>query len=389
MQGIEIAFCNVGIGAVIGAWQSIMESTAYEALEPVPYGKNDTIGLDARPEIIITSRLKQFDRHSLVITEELYSEDKKRWPSFPDKILQPIMFFSDPTDRSKFLKKFIELISKDDKFAKIGDLQKKYNFEEMWEKEFKEAPVSITGPTSSITCVRKGSIIFSVILNYITETIFVACSLGVYYLKLPDHKNKKLKTIDLSYIIDHGKELTFLCTEKVCATDDEAKKFVTFLGKEGYRENFKDSMIFVDEPEKYLHHSEPGGPARILYLSELQKSHGPIGFVLANGEKIGEWISWLPFVKFAKNTLGAQALKVFEVYIERPWFKDGVLMTTSPSYSIFNKSDDNEPFLDISRLKNYDSPNKFRSMLAVVPKDNERLNYIMTQHQYRNVTKYF
>lgn len=389
MQGIEIAYCNISIQAVIGAWQSIMESTAREALNLVPYGKKDTHGLDARPEIVITSRLKNFDRHSLIITEELYSEDKQRWPSVPDRVLQPLMFFSDPTDRSKFLKKFIELISQDNKLAKIGQLKKKNDFQTLWEKEFNESPVSITGATSSITCARKGNIVFSVILNYITETVFVACPLGVYYLKLPDYRTKKTKNIDLAHIVNYGEELTFLRSEEVCANDNQAKRFVTFLGKEGYLENFEASMIFVEKPKRFLHHREPGGPARILYLSSLQKGHGPVGFILANGEKIGEWISWLPFVKYAKNSEGSRALKIFEISVQRPYFKDNILMSTSPAYSIFNIDHDGAPFLDISRLKNYESPNKFRSMLVVMPSDNERLNYIMTQYKYREVTKFF
>ncbi|MBI2637081.1 MAG: hypothetical protein HYW81_02715, partial [Parcubacteria group bacterium] len=161
-----------------------------------------------------------------------------------------------------------------------------------------------------------------------------------------------------------------------------------FLGKKGYRENFDDSMLFVEQPDGFLHHSTPPGPPRTLYLSELQNDHGPVGFVLSNGEKVGEWIHWLAFVKFARNESGGQALRAFEVHLERPWTKYGMLMSTSSAYSLFC----DEPggmYLDISRLRTYVRPSQFRCMLVVLPYDNERIIHVLRQHEYREVTSSF
>lgn len=384
MQGIERAYCDICIKALIAAWRALMEAPVSELLSKVKYGKGDTLGFDAIPEIIISERLKSFDNHAILITEELDKITARRWPGDPDPLLQPLMFFSDPTDRSKQLKIFLEALGKNKPLAKVGDLMRGKNINGRWEKMF-EPPAVITGATGSITCVRKGSIIFSVILNYVSHTIFIASPINIMQIELPSYQDNKLDNIDLSYIFEHGSILTFPPSSATCRKSDDFKRFVTFLGKSGYQENFVDSMIFMESPDDFLHHTEPGGPARILYLSGLQHNFGPIGFILANGEKIGEWIHWLSFAKFAKNKQGHPALKVFEISLDRPWTKEGILMSTSVPYSIF-RSEGAQAYLDISRLKNFESPSRFRSMLVITPSDNERIIYLIRKHEYREIS---
>jgi len=125
-----------------------------------------------------------------------------------------------------------------------------------------------------------------------------------------------------------------------------------------------------------------------LYLSELQNKHGPVGFILSNGEKIGEWMHWLSFVKYAHNKNGGEALQVYEISLERPWTKNGMLMSTSPPYSIFCDGEDKQ-YLDISRLRNFKHPSRFRSMIVVVPYNNERIIHVLEQHEYREITHFF
>ncbi len=386
MQGIEKEYATVCIRAVISAYRALFEATAAEALsftgQSGRYGKRDTIGFDAIPEIIIADRLKAFDRHSILITEELDEAAKKRWPTDSDPVRQPLMFFSDPVDRSKQLRRLIEGLSKDKPLQRLGTLMGRKKCIGLWEEMF-EPPAAITGATTSITCVRKGGVIFSVVLNLISQTIFLASGDGIFRMKLPAFTNEKLDQIDFDYIIKHGRSLNFPLAKDTCFSPGDYKRFVTFLGKSGYKECFNDSMIFVTEPDDYLHHTEPGGPARILYLSELQKGYGSIGFILANGEKIGEWIHWLAFVKFCRKQ-GGQKLRVFEIFIERPWTKEGILMSTSPAYSIFCE-DERGVYLDVSRLRNFNKPSKFRSMLVVTTSDNERIIHVMKQHGYREI----
>ncbi|PIT90530.1 MAG: hypothetical protein COU22_01655 [Candidatus Komeilibacteria bacterium CG10_big_fil_rev_8_21_14_0_10_41_13] len=382
MHGIETAYCDVCIQAVIAAWRSIYEAPASELLSKVPYGKGDTLGFDAIPEIVIQERLKKFDPHSILITEELNTDRLQSWPTSPEPIQQPLVSFADPTDRSKYLKKFLEHISNDQATEPIGKILKSQQTVKIWEELF-EPPGSITGATSAITCLRKGVIIFSVILNYISQTIYVACRSGIFMMQLPDFDSDDIDNIFLDRIMKNGQNLQF---PQIKYSTDDAKSFVTFVGKTGYNENLEDSLIFTNLDGKKIHHREPGGPARILYLSELQQSQfNHIGFILANGEKIGEWIHWLAFVKFS-HAGGSENLKIFEISLDRPWTKDGVLMSTSLPYSMFRDDKVNGVnFLDISRLRPFDNPSKFRSMLVVTPASNERMLFTMRQRDFREI----
>jgi len=389
MQGIEKAYCDVCIQALINAWQVLMEKPVADNLRRVRYGKGDTLGLDAATEIAIYQQVISFDQHAILVTEELDTLSRDRWPVEVDPIKQPLMLFSDPTDRSRQLEKFLTSIAptKEQQSEKTASLIKKYDVVVEWEKLF-EKPATITGPTGSITCIRKGTIIFSLILNYITGNIFITAPTGIYYLRLTDLAHTALKKIDVDYLVAHGKKLDFMPTEETCTSTDDQQRFITFLGKTGYQENLDDCMIFVEHPERFIpeNHQEPGGPARILYLSRLQKGFGPIGFILANGEKIGEWIPWLAFAKFARNSHGNPALKIYEIAIDRPWTKEGVLMSTAPPYSIFQKMGDQQQFyLDVSRLRKFPHPSRFRSMIVITPFDNNLIINTMHQHQYREI----
>lgn len=388
MHGIEEIFCNECIKAVISGWIALMDTPATTVLSQTKYGKRDTptnitLGLDAIPEINIHKRIEDFDPHAIFITEELGKNAKARWPDESDPNRQPLMFFSDPTDRSAQLEQFLKELSEKDKTTKVGELMAKNDCIGIWESKF-GAPATITGSTTSITCVRKGTVIFSVILNYISRMMVVATSANIYCINLPDYTDANLDVINFSFVVKNGRILSFPSAKETCVATDDYLRFVTFLGKSGYKENFDDSMIFVEEAERFLHYKMPGGPSRPLYLSELQKGSGPLGFILANGEKIIEWVHWLSFVKFAKNIQGGPALKMFEIAIERPWIKQGVLMSTSIPYSIFVDGDEGT-YIDISRLKNFDNPSKYRSMLLVTPHDNDRIICIMRQHEYREI----
>ena len=392
MQGIERKYCDVCISAVVGAWRELMDITAYEALRKTRYGKGDalgqTMGLDAIPELTISGRIKDFDEHAIFITEELDEQARRRWPTDSDPIRQPLMIFCDPTDRSIELEKYIQEISVGNPMGKVGVLMAACDQKAVWEKVSQESPAIITGSSTAITCVRKGEVIFSIILNYITGTIFIATNIGVYHLQLNDYADPANEALTFSDITKKGQHLVFPSVRDRGFSLDDCRRFSTFMGKKGYPENFTDSELFVEDWKAFIHHSTPPGPPRPLYLSELQRNYGPVGFVMANGEKIGEWIHWLAFVKFARNENGGQALRAFEIYLERPWTKYGILMSTSPAYSLFYGEPGNM-FLDISRLRTYERPSQFRCMLVVLLADNERITNALLQHQYREVTTSF
>ena len=58
-------------------------------------------------------------------------------------------------------------------------------------------------------------------------------------------------------------------------------------------------------------------------------NENPIGFILANGEKIGEWINWLTFCKYNNE------LVAYSIYSGTDFSKkDDILTAPSPIYSI-------------------------------------------------------
>lgn len=386
MQGIEGAYCEACIEALLKVYENFMNSSVIELLMKVEYGKPDTMGLDAEPEITIKNALRAFDKDALLITEETDDVTSKDWPTNPAPAQQPKMFFSDPTDRSKFLKRFLEKIAQNNGSKKVGEIMSRDEAIKIWEKDIAESPAIITGATSSITFVNKGRVIFTVMLNYIARVIIVACDIGIAAVNLPEAA--ALNEINLERVFSEGnsQKVAFISLRKSYKSYDDQKRFVTFLGKSVYPENFIESRIIPEDYNGFIHHREPGGPARVLYLSNLQEGYGPIGFVLGNGEKIGEWIPWCSFVKFARNRQGNPALKMFEITTNTPRMKDGILMSTAKAYSIFNCETRGNYYIDVSRIKNFDRPSKFRSTLVVAPVDNEKIVNIMARHEYRDVS---
>ncbi len=388
MQGVEISHMNAAIKAVLKSFYDFRNNTAGEALRPVArYGKKDTLGMDAGPEITICSELTQYDTGAVVITEEagtkgsFFLGDSFR-PNDPQTFRT--VFISDPTDRSNQLKAFLNDCPQG---MRIGDILNDPETVKAWQLKV-SGPASISGATSAISCIRRGVPIFSVIVNYITQELYVSCGAGNRVIRLPDERPGR---IDLAYIRERGQPVTF---PSIGGNSDSMKRFVTFLGdtgKAGYNENFDDSKLMTDDDKgRFLHYGTPGGPSRVLYLSSLfveaPASDKPIGFVLANGEKIGEWVHWLSFVQHAKNVHDESqpALILFEVFQERPWTKEGILMSTPPDYSVFHEYG-GRMFIDTSRLLRMSNPSKLRSTLIVAPYDNRWVVSSSSQSGYRPI----
>src|SRR4051794_16725321 len=110
MIGIEEAYCNTMISALLRANSVLLESSIDDALQDINVrGKGDTLGLDAKPEITIADRLKRFDQYAILITEERGQDAnplaKGRLEHEPGS---RTFFVSDPTDRTAQFKTFLE-----------------------------------------------------------------------------------------------------------------------------------------------------------------------------------------------------------------------------------------------------------------------------------------
>jgi len=108
-----------------------------------------------------------------------------------------------------------------------------------------------------------------------------------------------------------------------------------------------------------------------------------MGFILANGEKITEWLHWLPHIIFAREGQ-EKMLRLFEISHERPLTKEGILMATSPSYSVFQQFD-GITAVDVNFLKRIPNPSRYRSTLMVALRGNEWVNHLMEQLCYREL----
>ena len=292
------------------------------------------------------------------------------------------MFISDPMDRSAILKNFIA--SHDGKKT-LWEILGGLKAVKRWE-ETSGASAAISGATSAITCVRRGLPIFAVIVNYVTQQLFLSCAAGNYILGIP----LKPEKIDLRYILKHGAKLTFRKMD-TAHHEKSMRRFVTFTGKSGYRENLEASRLMDPaELEANLYYSLPGGPSRMLYLSSFQPEADPLGFILANGEKIGEWIHWLPFARFAKlgDDQSESAFRIFEMYASSAQIKDEVFMATPPAYSIFQPSAtaaDHRLVLDVQRVSSFINPSKIRATLIVVPSGNSLMTLLTRQYGHREI----
>lgn len=384
MQGVEISHLNAAIMSVLKAVFDFRSSTVEEALRPLSkYGKKDTLGMDAGPEITICEELTRYDSGAVVVTEEVGSkrrDDFKDQSRLGDPQTFRTVYICDPTDRSNQLRTFLDSFPRD---KRVKEILREPSTVSKWEADFGK-PAIITGSTSAISCIRHGIPIFSVMVNYITNHLIISCDVGNRIFKLPTERPME---INLKHIQEKGKTITF---PRIDGETDIMRKFVTFLGdagKVGYKENFVDSgFMSENDMEEFLQYNKPGGPSRILYLSSLQPNEKKIGFVLANGEKIIEWIHWLSFVRFARghDDESQPALMIYEVSQDRPWTKEGVLMSTPPNYSIFREFD-NKMHIDVGRLLGMPNPSQMRSTLIIAPYDNRWAARSSSQSGYRPI----
>jgi hypothetical protein len=379
MQGVEESHLNAVISVMLKAAFSFWESTIEEVLRPLSatYGKGDTLGMDAMPEITIIDGLGTYDRFSIVVTEEASPE----FTGLNDHRLFRTVFICDPTDRSSKIKETFLVIPEEERQKTVLEVIEEPGFKDKWELGC-GSPIDITGGSCAVTCIRRGVPIFSVIVNYMTKRLYLACDAGCYYFDIPPIE----RVIEYGEIVTTGSKMFF----NGAVPHNDVRKFTTYMGKKGYRENFIDSRFMTGADMKInLMYDLPGGPSRALYLSTLQSD--PMGFIMANGEKITEWIHWLPYVRFARRQCNQSdpALRLFEVYQDRPWTKDSILMSTPPAYSIFKPvGDTKEMVVDVGRFPAYGNPSRIRSTLIVCPVDNQWATRVVNQYGYRMIEFY-
>lgn len=361
MKGIERQYFRECIEALCRARSALINLSCEEAISKSTYGKGDSLYLDAVPEVeIIKALCEDFDPYLPLITEEIGSSVKLKGTE------DEVVYFSDPMDRSKVLADFLSKHN-----GKVGTIFSQESAVKDWENT-NGGDVELSGPYGSITAIRHDYILFNVMINYISGKIYVASDAAVGRISMSDifednEQNILKRTRDILSIL-----------QPIAFGDGkiEPKKVVTFcLGKK-YEDNLIGSKIFgnlsIEQIHKdYLEYSNPGGPARILYLqSPLRCS-----FVVSNGEKIGEWLGWLAYVKYSPRKLRA-----YEISFDSTWLRDQILMAPGPAYSILVndiQEDKGLPYvkvkLNMSKLKFLENPSRYRSTLLICPESNREI----------------
>ena len=306
----------------------------------------------------------KFDPHLPLITEEIGANVKLRDTE------DEVVCFSDPLDRSRVLVEFLTNQS-----GKIETVFKNEKLIKVWESKF-GGDIELSGPYGSITATRNFQILFNVMINYVTGMIYVASDEGVGKLLLDDLFEDKNRTT-----LKRTRDLIHMLSPIKFNNDQELStskidKFVTFCsGEEKYRDNLVSSKIFGNKTAEqifndHLIYKKPGGPARILYLQNPSQC----GFILSNGERIGEWLGWLAYVKHRTSELCA-----FEISFESSWTRDQILMSPGKAYSIFldDIRDDGGNHvnvrLNMSKLRFLENPSIYRATILICPKSNKNI----------------
>ncbi len=362
MKGIEQKYLKESIKALCSARSALLSLSCEEAISKSTYGKGDSLYLDAAPETeIIKTLCEDFDPHLPLVTEEIGSSVKLRGTE------DEIIFFSDPMDRSKVLAEFLSK-----HYGTVETIFKADKTVEEWESNY-GGNVELSGPYGSITAIRHHHILFNVMINYISGMIYIASDAGVGKLSMSDvfenHEQTMLKRTE--YLINNLQRISF-GGDRILNTNEQ-KKLVTYCAGKKYEDNLISSEIFGSKTIEQIRgenliYGQPGGPARILYLQNPPSS----GFILSNGEKIGEWLGWLAYVKYC-----SQELRAYEISFDSTWLRDKILMAPGPAYSILVDNvceDKGLPYvnvkLNMSKLKFLDNPSRYRATLLICPKSN-------------------
>jgi len=182
MQKVERYLLYECIEALKDVLEGMRSTTVKALIEKAKSRKRDSLFLDVLPENILRDKfLDDYDEHVVLVTEE------KGKFNFEEISEAEVVIFSDPTDRSKYLVKFIqeEVLEKGGGNLLFGSLLDSKDAIVKWES-FTDVPARLSGACCSITIVKRGEICFSMVLNYITQELVVACRDFIGFVSVRD-----------------------------------------------------------------------------------------------------------------------------------------------------------------------------------------------------------
>ncbi len=335
MPGVEVAYIRVAMDALREA-RRVLHSQSPEGALRRAAGKDDTYMFDAGVERVIIDKLRAFNDKCAIFTEEANVIGKR-------ENAMRMCYLIDPFDRStpfaNLLKQCVGNKPSGDKL--IGDM---INGEDY-------PMTGLSSPFGSISCVRENRITFNVMMDYSSGEIYVACKAMLKHGSIdecPDPEALAVRGSDIRFEPRKGKE------------------YACFLGKEGsskrelYEQHLKDLDFRPGHlPRKEL--QDPGGPARILYLSDdpALATENKLACILANGEKICEWFGWLAYVAHSNE------LAAYELYARKFSARDELLLAPPPNYSMFTTDKEGQCQVNLDRILVLNTPVFYRSAIVI------------------------
>ena len=341
--------------------QAAIEAAPAERLvQSAPQYKADSLCLDTIPEAVLHAKLiDEYDGQIVLVSEErgAYNCDHLAGGR--------VVVFADPTDRSEPLAEFLRdriAAATDSPSVTFGEILARADARDTWERRA-NCPAALSGACCSLAVVKDQAVAFSMLLNYITRQIVVACDRGV---RIAD--TAALRTdVDGCGFDEAAAPVTFTAVAA-------GRTCVTYLDAESYRDHAGQTGLLDGALASVA--DNPGGPARVLYLSDLNPAAPAM--VMANGEKIGEWIGWLAVVR-ASGRLTAYAVSPDAVAA-----REGILVAPSPPYSVLELRE-GQLRVNIEKLKWLPNPSRYREMIVVTHRDNTALQAEIESHNGRKL----
>lgn len=329
VPGLHVAYLATAIAALSKAREAIVRLSPAEAQEAA-FGKGDSSRVDVVAEHSIVATLLAFDPRATVLSEE-------RGAVIPDPAYATTLTWClDPVDRSRAL----HAVLRDSSAETLGEL--------FVSEEF---PLRGAGASmGAVSAIVRGEVLFSCLLDYASGTLFVAFP-GLV-VSCPVSRARTADELAL-----HGEPIGF-------SDDGAAEGVVTYVGDRDDPRHAARCRVFTelgllkrDMPGRAF--ATPGGPGRVLYMCNDVAINGgdQARMVVACGERLGEFVHWMPFLSNSK------VLTVYELWCRE--FVGDVLVAPPPGYSVIRGLGEAGVRVDVERLLRLPVPHHYRGGIAV------------------------
>ncbi|HXU02489.1 MAG TPA: helix-turn-helix transcriptional regulator [Polyangia bacterium] len=339
MPAIDITALDLGLFAGREAVHHLLQQKIARLLQP-GVGKPDTLALDSESESIISSNLSRLSETTRILTEE-------RRDGHLGGPVGSLCFFVDPVDRSSAVASALRRAADQE-----GPTRDVYSVLPRIRERMRGA---LGSPFLGITFVRDLIPRFSLLANYLSNEVVVACAAYTKICSLD-------RAFDAASLERHGEDLAFAPRDGLSA--------VFFPGHGEHAQNRKRLAEALDLEQHPVVAQMPGGPARVLALADIEResldSPSDVAVVASVGEKITEFIHWIGFAMFS------QALAVYELSPDGAFAQDRLLLAPSERYSIFNRRSDRQLMLDEHTLAKFGSG--YRGCIAVTHVESRSAN---------------